>query len=418
MPPKKKPEAVEKKQEGQGFMALLGPNGKGLVKPASTGGHNMVLPSGILALDIASGRGGLYGGSITAITGDTNAGKSTTFYRTIANGQARGMKALIWNTESGRYSPSVAEANGMDLEEDRPFDERSVGIIEYSPYKDKDNPNSLEGNLQQVQAAVRYFFNDPQVMENGGIFVIDSINFMQAQEQTQGREEDDEESQSTGGIALMARLMSTWMPELLGYINRPKNFCLLSRQYRTAINKMGYGPSVSFSGGKALWYAASFEVTYDYIGKIAVPKGDPREEMYERLGNTTQIVVKKNTSNTYGMKTRFNMSVETGPDDLECVIRYGQAVGAVVKAGAYYKFATPDGTFTKSMYQVDAQEYYYETSQENYASLFWLMDKIRQAYIRMPKMKRLTSNDGTRNTVEEQGPGSEGEHVAVSQDTD
>lgn len=416
---------------GGTFFSLLGKGGMGLVRPATTGRNMGVLPTGNLSFDILTGRGGLKGGTITIVTGDSGVGKSTLCYRAAAQAQARGMAVLIWDTES-RYQPDIAEANGVDLQEFVPPEERTIGVVQWSPYAGTDMGDSeavLKGNIQEIQKALRIFFTSEPAKSKGALFIIDSINFPRSQDQEQGQEQDDGDEEGEdgekklkttgegGGIALLARIMHNWMPEFLGYVHRPNNYCIMTRQKRTKIAKgKSYGPTVAFSGGRAIEYSVSLDVVMDKIGKL-IPTEDEKKADIERHGDLIRITSRKNTAGFPNRMTYYDMTTLYGIDDLGAVIRYGVKSGFVELRGSLRAFRLSNGEWSKSMYAKDAQQWFW-ASENNQRELAILMSNIRDHYSNIPKQRIIGNDDSIGDTSNEQeGEYSDGEPEPVPPDT-
>lgn len=423
MPRQAKPKEEKVVAKDKSFMELLGTQGMGLVRPPTTGRNMGILPTGCLPLDIATSRGGLKGGTISIFTGEPGVGKSSICYRIAAQAQAKGMGVLIWDTES-RWSAEIAYANGLDLEEDASDAERKVGVIRWSPYVGTDMDDGeakITGVLQEVQAAVRIFFTSEPVKSKGGVFIIDSINFQRTQEQLQGEDEDKKKdgtlyaSGEGGGIAILARLMANWMPELLAYVSHPNHYCVITRQNRANINASYGGSPVSFSGGWAIKYANSLHVIMTRIKKLA-PSADEEKAGIERHGDLIRLTTEKNTNGFNRLTTEYEMTVAHGIDDIAAVAKYGVSAGLVTKSSGWYAFRLSNGEWTKKMYLTDAQNWFWE-SEENVRELAILMEGIRRYYARIPD-RRMIFNDSVGNTATEQGTGehTEGEPEPVPQD--
>jgi recombination protein RecA len=204
------------KQYGKGSIMKLGE------KQASKMAVD-VIPTGILALDLALGVGGLPRGRIIEIYGPEASGKTTVCLSTIAEAQKTGGVAAFIDAEHA-LDPQWAEILGVKL------DDLLIS-----------QPDTGEQALEIAETLIR----------SGGIdiIVIDSVAALVPRAELEGEMGD-------AMVGVQARLMSQALRKLTAVISKSKTVVLFTNQLRQKIGVM-FGNPETTPGGLALKFYSS-----------------------------------------------------------------------------------------------------------------------------------------------------------------
>lgn len=208
-------EQIEK-QYGKGSIMKLGERAQ--VRMAID-----VVPTGILALDLALGVGGLPRGRIVEIYGPEASGKTTVCLSTIAEAQKLGGVAAFIDAEHA-LDPQWAEILGVKL------DDLLIS-----------QPDTGEQALEIAETLIR----------SGGIdvIVIDSVAALVPRAEIEGEMGDSM-------MGVQARLMSQALRKLTAVISKSKTIVIFTNQLRQKIGVM-FGNPETTTGGMALKFYAS-----------------------------------------------------------------------------------------------------------------------------------------------------------------
>lgn len=210
-----------------------------------------VIPTGIMAVDLALGIGGLPKGRIIEIYGAESSGKTTVALHTIAQAQKEGGVAAFVDAEHA-LDPRYAAKLGVDINE--------LLISQ---------PDNGEEALEITEALVRSAAVD--------IIVVDSVAALVPRAEINGDMGDSQ-------VGVQARLMSQALRKLAGIIAKSQTVVVFINQLR---DKVGlYGPSETTSGGRALKFYASV--------RIEIKRGEAIKEGDQLNGVTTKVKVVKN----------------------------------------------------------------------------------------------------------------------------
>ncbi|ANE41492.1 recombinase RecA [Fervidobacterium ngatamarikiense] len=232
------------KQYGKGSIMILGEDN--LVQSIE------VIPSGSLAIDIASGVGGYPRGRIIEIYGPESSGKTTIALHAIASVQKLGGIAAFVDAEHA-LDLNYARNLGINLSE--------LLISQ---------PDYGEQALDIVDELVRSNAVD--------LIVIDSVAALVPRAEIEGAMGDAQ-------IGLQARLMSQALRKLAGNVNKSKTVVIFINQTRMKIGVM-YGNPETTTGGVALKFYATMRMEVRSSGKIV--------EGNEHIGNEVTIKFVKN----------------------------------------------------------------------------------------------------------------------------
>ncbi len=202
------------KQFGKGAIMRFG---EGPVAPVE------VIKTGIMALDVALGIGGIPRGRIIEIFGPESAGKTTVSLSIIAEAQKAGGVAAFVDAEHA-LDPAWAKLLGVKLEE--------LLISQ---------PDTGEQALEIAEALIR----------SGGVdlVVIDSVAALVPRTEIEGE-------MGEAQIGLQARLMSQALRKLTGVLSKSKTTIIFTNQLRLKIGIM-FGNPETTPGGLALKFYAS-----------------------------------------------------------------------------------------------------------------------------------------------------------------
>lgn len=207
-----------------------------------------VIPTGIMAIDIALGVGGLPRGRVIEIYGTEASGKTSLALHVVAECQKQGGTVAFIDAEHA-LDPSYARAIGVNI------DELLIS-----------QPDTGEQALEIAEVLVR----------SGAVelVVIDSVAALVPRAEIEGEMGDVH-------VGLQARLMSQALRKLTAAIHRSDAVVIFINQMRDKIGVM-YGPSTTTSGGRALKFystvrieirrMSSIKVGQDIIGAVAIVK--------------------------------------------------------------------------------------------------------------------------------------------------
>jgi recombination protein RecA len=285
--------AVEK-QFGKGSVMTLGDDEE--PEPVAT------IPSGSLALDLATGIGGYPRGRVVEIYGPESSGKTTLALHAIAQAQKTGGIAAFIDAE---HALDVAYA-------------RTIGVA-----TDKllvSQPDTGEQALDITEMLVRSGAVD--------LIVIDSVAALTPKAELEGDMGD-------AHMGLQARLMSQALRKLTAAAYRTGTTLMFLNQLRQKIG-VTFGSPETTTGGNALKFYASMRFDVRRIGQVKV--GD------EPVGGRTRVKVAKNKCAPPFCEAEFEVRWGMGVDTMTELLDLGIARGLVDKSGNHLAFAgTPLG---------------------------------------------------------------------------
>ena len=128
-------------------------------------------------------------------------------------------------------------------------------------------------------------------------------------------------------VGLQARLMSQALRKITGNIQRSNAMVIFINQIRMKIGVM-FGNPETTTGGNALKFYSSVRLDIRRIG--SVKEGD------EVIGNETRVKVVKNKVSPPFKQAEFQIMYGQGINVEGEILEYGQKLGLVEKAGAWY----------------------------------------------------------------------------------
>ncbi|MEK7577917.1 MAG: recombinase RecA [Patescibacteria group bacterium] len=276
------------KQYGKGSIMKLGE--KANIRMAID-----VIPTGIMALDLALGVGGLPKGRIVEIYGPEASGKTTVCLSTIAESQKQGGVAAFIDAEHA-LDPQWAEVLGVKL------DDLLIS-----------QPDTGEQALEIAETLIR----------SGGIdvIVIDSVAALVPRAEIEGEMGDSM-------MGVHARLMSQALRKLTAVISKSKTVVIFTNQLRQKIGVM-FGNPETTTGGMALKFYASVRMDARKIESLK--DGD------KVIGSRHRVRVVKNKVSPPFRVAEYDV-MHDGISKEGGLLDVGVEFGILTKSGAFIKY--------------------------------------------------------------------------------
>lgn len=275
------------KQFGKGSVMKLG---------EATHFHVETISSGVLALDIALGVGGLPRGRVIEIFGPESSGKTTVALHAIAEVQKAGGTAAFIDAEHA-LDPLYAKNVGVDIDE----------LL-------LSQPDTGEQALEIAEALVRSGAID--------IIVIDSVAALVPKAEIEGEMGDSH-------VGLQARLMSQALRKLSGAISKSKAIAIFINQLREKVGVM-FGSPETTPGGRALKFYSSV--------RLDVRRVETIKQGSDLVGNRTRIRVVKNKIAPPFKQAEVDIMYGEGISREGSLIDIGTEMDIVNKSGAWYSY--------------------------------------------------------------------------------
>lgn len=256
------------------------------------------ISSGSMGLDLALG-GGYPLGRIVELRGYESSGKTTLALTACASIQRQTGKAIIYVDRENAIDMDYVEALGVDV-----------------------SPNKFiltqAGTAEECLEIIRESAKSDAV---GGI-VMDSVAAMFPRCYLEAEVGDAK-------MGVLARLMSAWLPGIVGDLKRNNIIALFINQYREKIGVM-YGSPKTTPGGKSLGFYASQILDIAKSGVI----GDKGEESAIHV----KVRVEKNKVAPPLRKAEFDIRFGEGVDRASEVLELAVNYEVIEKKGAFFRY--------------------------------------------------------------------------------
>ena len=281
--------ASVEKQFGRGAIMQLGESAT--IEPIAA------IPTGSLALDLATGIGGYPRGRVIEVYGPESSGKTTLALHAIAEAQKAGGVCAFIDAE---HAIDIAYARALGVETDKLL---------------VSQPDTGEQALDICDMLVRSGAVD--------LIVVDSVAALTPRAEIEGEMGDSH-------VGLQARLMSQALRKLTAVAHRTGTTLLFINQLRQKIG-VTFGSPETTTGGNALKFYASMRLDVRRIGQVKV--GD------ELVGGRTRVKIAKNKVASPFCEAEFEIRYGTGVDTMSELIDLGIARGLIEKSGNHLSFA-------------------------------------------------------------------------------
>jgi recombination protein RecA len=278
--------AIEK-QFGRGSIMKLGSAEKQQVD---------AIPTGSIALDLATGVGGVPRGRITEVFGPESSGKTTLCQHILAEAQRKGGVVAFIDVEHA-LDPGYARACGLNV------DELLVS-----------QPDTGEQALEITETLIR----------SGGVdcVVLDSVAALVPRAEIEGEMGDS-------FVGIQARLMSQALRKLTGAVSRSNTALVFTNQLREKIGVM-FGNPETTPGGRALKFYASMRLD---IRRIETIKSGT-----DSIGSRVRVKVVKNKVAAPFRVAEFDVMYGEGISREGGLLDVGVASDLVTKTGAWFTY--------------------------------------------------------------------------------
>jgi recombination protein RecA len=256
-----------------------------------------VIPTGSLAIDLATGVGGIPRGRIVEFYGPESSGKTTLALHAIAEAQKNGGVCAFIDAEHA-LDVTYARQIGVQVEQ--------LLISQ---------PDSGEQALEIVEMLVR--------SEKIDLVVVDSVAALTPKAELEGDMGDSH-------MGLQARLMSQALRKLTSVTYRSGTTILFINQLRQKIG-VTFGSPETTTGGNALKFYASMRLDVRRIGQVKTGE--------DLVGGRTRVKMVKNKCAPPFVEAEFDIRYSEGVDTLGELIDLGVARGLIEKNGNHMSFA-------------------------------------------------------------------------------
>jgi recombination protein RecA len=292
-------EILEKRKALESALASIERRfGKGSIMPLKSAERVKVeaIPTGSLALDIATGVGGIPKGKIIEIFGPESSGKTTLALHVIAEAQKKGGIAVFIDAEHA-LDPKYAQKIGVDVD--------NLYISQ---------PDYGEQALEIAESLLRSGAVD--------VIVIDSVAALVPKDELEGEIGE-------AHVGKQARLMAQALRKLKSLAHNANAAVIFINQLREKIGVM-FGNPETTPGGRALKFFADMRLDVRRVGDAK--EGD------NKVGSRVRVKVVKNKLAPPFREAEFDMIYGEGICKLCDLIDTASELGVIKKSGAWYSY--------------------------------------------------------------------------------
>lgn len=272
--------------------------GKGSIMPLKSAERVKVeaISTGSLALDIATGVGGIPKGKIIEIFGPESSGKTTLALHVIAEAQKKGGIAVFIDAEHA-LDPKYAQKIGVDVD--------NLYISQ---------PDYGEQALEIAESLLRSGAVD--------VIVIDSVAALVPKDELEGEIGE-------AHVGKQARLMAQALRKLKSLAHNANAAVIFINQLREKIGVM-FGNPETTPGGRALKFFADMRLDVRRVGDAK--EGD------NKVGSRVRVKVVKNKLAPPFKEAEFDMIYGEGICKLCDLVDTASELGVIKKSGAWYSY--------------------------------------------------------------------------------
>ncbi|QID33501.1 recombinase RecA [Pampinifervens florentissimum] len=292
-------ETLEKRKALENALASIERRfGKGSIMPLKNAEKVKVdvIPTGSLALDIATGIGGIPKGRVIEIFGPESSGKTTLALHIIAEAQKRGGIAVFIDAEHA-LDPKYAEKIGVDTE--------NLYISQ---------PDYGEQALEIAESLIASNAVD--------VIVVDSVAALVPKDELEGEIGE-------AHVGKQARLMSQALRKLKGMAHKANTAIIFINQLREKIGVM-FGNPETTPGGRSLKFFADMRLDVRRIGDV--------KDSGEKTGSRVRVKVVKNKLAPPFQEAEFDVLYGEGICKLCDLIDIASELKVINKSGAWYSY--------------------------------------------------------------------------------